>query len=846
MSKIPFKVSARAARLIGRENVSNAESAVIELVKNSYDADGNGCVLFLINQYDGIPHSLSMEDFEAMKDQYNLSSYYEEDNKQYNLIDRDTKDKSLEKFFLSFNTLYILDDGSGMSKETIENEWMTIGTNNKEQNYISKKGRIQTGAKGIGRFALDRLGSSCTMYTIKDDQSVGHNWNVNWDEFEKESIVLNEVYADINDITRSDFENIVRERIFEKIDFSKYEKEQLEGLKELIFNKGTLFEIKGLRDRWDKKSISKLYNSLESLIPPKEEKIFDIYLFTVTSNDFGVVKASVCNDFDYKLVTTVSDDLIAEIKIYRDEIAKNRLDDELFKMKGFGEYPYDKETFEKGFFTERFPLNFLLPKCSPEELNDLKNFTFTMYFMKRDFNASDVKKFGYKHFNSALRKDWLNRYGGIKIFRDHFRVRPYGEITSSSFDWLRLGVRVQTSPAAITGKGAWRVRANQISGTIAISRENNVFDDKSSREGLQETKLFDHFQDLIVRLILEFEKDRAKVMRAIKQLNDKKNKREIIKEQGKGLADETIKSQEERSSKEGNTDNNQEPNRQEEQDPKKRIEQLEKDKLLLAQSYKIIEETVEEKENELKLLRALAGTGIALTSLAHEIKTISAPLVTKNQHLKILLKDIPMERSKFDQINSFIDVMSEKDRVLKGWLDVALNIVSKDKRKRNKINIYDVITKILKAWEPPLKEKNINYEIAMDDKLIIEWRAHIIDIESIINNLVINSIISLQNKHHIGERKIKIELNRLQNSHGFELIFQDNGPGLSKEIRDKDDIFLPLFSTRTEEGTGLGLWIVKTIVEEYKGYVKVEDIEKGFMLNFNFPLRKGEGITSEI
>ena len=41
MAKIPFKVSARAGKLLGRENFSNPEGAIIELVKNSYDADAN-------------------------------------------------------------------------------------------------------------------------------------------------------------------------------------------------------------------------------------------------------------------------------------------------------------------------------------------------------------------------------------------------------------------------------------------------------------------------------------------------------------------------------------------------------------------------------------------------------------------------------------------------------------------------------------------------------------------------------------------------------------------------------------------------------------------------------------
>ena len=50
MIKVPFKVSARAGKLLGRENFSNPEGAIIELVKNSYDADAKNCFVFLIYQ----------------------------------------------------------------------------------------------------------------------------------------------------------------------------------------------------------------------------------------------------------------------------------------------------------------------------------------------------------------------------------------------------------------------------------------------------------------------------------------------------------------------------------------------------------------------------------------------------------------------------------------------------------------------------------------------------------------------------------------------------------------------------------------------------------------------------
>lgn len=71
----------------------------------------------------------------------------------------------------------------------IENYWMTIGTDNKSNNFITPNGRIKAGAKGIGRFALDKLGERCEMLTFfdvnvhncKDEDSAfkGYRWNVN-------------------------------------------------------------------------------------------------------------------------------------------------------------------------------------------------------------------------------------------------------------------------------------------------------------------------------------------------------------------------------------------------------------------------------------------------------------------------------------------------------------------------------------------------------------------------------------------------------------------------------------------------------------------------------------------
>lgn len=841
MSVIPFKVSARAARLIGRENVSNAEGAIIELVKNCYDADANSSLIFFENHYKNIPLTLTPDEYNQILNNYefDISSYYSLQKGKYKLNDEEKGNNELLSFFLNFNVLYIIDDGSGMSLDVIKDSWMTIGTDNKATNYVSEKGRIRTGAKGIGRFALDRLGSKCEMWTIEKECEKGQLWSVNWEDFESDGKNLNDVYANIREISSGDFCDAVKGMVLNKIDLSKYDKNQLENFNPEKYTSGTLLRIYGLRDLWNDKYIDRTFSSLDSLIPPREQRVFDIYMFALNSTKiYGGVYSSACNDYDYRLEAVVDSQQLVKITLDRDELDLKRIDSDLFGLDNFKDYPFDLDTFKKKKFELNYYVNELIPKYKDKDLSNLKNFSFHFYFLKREFGSDDDGKYPYKHFDSNKRKAWLNRHGGIKIFRDYFKVRPYGDLNSPSFDWLKLSERAQRSPAGVgKAEGAWHVRANQISGSIFISRIHNVFEDKSSREGLQETEDFEIFQELIIAIIREFERDRQKIMRAIKQLRDKKDEKERIKNEGSKLADETIVNQ--------NTSDNQDANDNQnvvsEEEKEEKIEKLKKDNLLLAQSVKTFQEVVEEKESELRLIRALAGTGIAFTSLSHEIKTLIAPLVSRNVHLKRLMQKSDIDLMMHNKVDEFIDLMIEKDKVLKGWLDISLNIVSKDKRKRIQLNPYDTITRIIQSWSPTLKEKNIDINIKQEEGSSIEWRAYVIDIESIFNNLIINSYAAFQSKEHLGERIIDISIVGEENKKRFDVIYQDSGPGLSELIKDKDEIFEPFFTTRSDGGTGLGMWIIKTTVLEYRGTVEVQDSEKGFTLKMTFPLRNEQG-----
>src|SRR5690606_6629878 len=94
-------------------------------------------------------------------------------------------------------SILILDNGSGMSEKDVKEKWMTIGTNNKEKEYTSTRGRIKAGAKGIGRFALDRLGQKCTVFTLQGRKKDGYKWSANWNDFEKDGAVIGNVFASL-------------------------------------------------------------------------------------------------------------------------------------------------------------------------------------------------------------------------------------------------------------------------------------------------------------------------------------------------------------------------------------------------------------------------------------------------------------------------------------------------------------------------------------------------------------------------------------------------------------------------------------------------------------------------
>ena len=823
MTKIPFTVSARTARLIGRENVANAEGAIIELVKNSYDADAKVCILFFSEKYNKVPSKLSFEEYNYLsKKQENINIYYYKKESNY-FLDKTLSNESfneLKTLLSNFKELYIIDNGDGMD-DTIIKQWMTIGTNIKQKDIFTKTGRIRSGSKGIGRFALDRLGSKGEMITKLKDKNILYDWNVNWEDFEIDGAKINEIKADLSEFGDEEY--------FKKLKEIVQDENVLELIPEDTFQNGTTLKVSCLRDIWDKKSISSLFNSLEILTPPDNEHKFSIFLFDSTFPDlFGKVDTTEYDDFDYKIVAEYLNDEQKNINIHfqRNEINFDFLDKDVFKYPEMQNIPFDKKTLQKNTFQLSRTVYDLLPgiKDKPNietKLSDLGEFKFTFYFMKRSIGGKeDREKYFYKEFESRSRKNWFSKFGGIRIFRDEFRVRPFGEKDSSAYDWLLLGGRQAQSPAAVSRKGHWKVRPNQVAGSVKISRLlNKTLEDKSSREGLQENESFELLKNILLNIIKEFELDRSTIAYHLDKLY--KEKKHLEEEKRK--ASEIIKKE----SKEG-----------EENYKNKTKEEVTSELETFKKGFKKQEEELQEKNEELMQLRALASTGIVVTSFSHEFERISNKLHTRTTNLKnslnrIISKEILKSLERHHNPFYQIDKIEKQDEQIQYWIDFSLAKIKKDKRKRKKIDIVDYFNQFKQTWESIVKEKGVSITIK-ENNAKISRRIFVMDFDTIFENLLTNSLESFNRPGSTGERKIIIELKDYQDY--FEVLYKDNGKGLTDEYK-KNSYKIFEFgetskrdNTGKETGTGLGMWLLKSIVEEYSGNISFLKNHMGFGL----------------
>lgn len=860
-TKIPFKVSARTARLIGRENIASSKGAIIELVKNGYDADSKISIVYFDNKYSTVLNEITNEYINELISlgisKSEIFDLYESDdeNEGTYIINKEIDEEKKKQFkntISKFCSLYIIDTGEGMTQKIIRDYWMTIGTDNKANDVFTKSGRVKAGAKGIGRFALDKLGGICEMTTIfnpdahendvdengKETNYLGYKWIVNWEDFEGEFKTIDKVDAELIGINSVSIIDEIKEQV-PQLDLSKIS--LADGSQY-----GTILKISNLRDNWEDFYVDQVYTDLEVLVPPKEVGEFEIYLFSsLEHTKYGEVLGSVCDDYDYKLVAKADENQNISITVYREEYDVELIPNDFFQRELLKNEPYRKEDFQKGFWKKETSFSQILSGFKErDEDNTFDNigvFEFTFYFLKRTFDSNNASRFFYKNFMSNNRKDWLNKFGGIKLFRDNFRVRPYGEAKDAAFDWLGLGNRKAASPAGVAKlEGGYRVEPENVAGAVKISRLTNVnFEDKSSREGLQNNKTFDVFKQLLAGIINVFEDDRAFIAREMDAYDDERFGAERDRKKAEDLAKKIVAdSREKRRKREENpTEAMNSPMSEEQQEN-------DREKEILAIEIERKEEQIERLKDEQKVLRGLASSGIVLASFSHDLSKLNNVLSSRTDKLKELISE-KIKEEDYHQVErrknpfSQLEKIKTQDIKLQNWLNFSMGATRKDKRKRPQVFLQNYFLEFKEDWKTVLDERGISLEVSEIED--IELRVFEIDLDSIFNNLLVNSIEAFNLMKVNRQREIQVRVH----SNGKEVIFDyaDNGTGLSKDIEKAEIIFEPLFTTRRnphtaeEEGTGLGMWLVQSIVKENDGNIKLLFPENGFGIRISFPIK---------
>ncbi len=233
-----------------------------------------------------------------------------------------------------------------------------------------------------------------------------------------------------------------------------------------------------------------------------------------------------------------------------------------------------------------------------------------------------------------------------------------------------------------------------------------------------------------------------------------------------------------------------------------------------------------------------------MASFSHDLSKLNDVLSSRADKLKTLLLD-KIPEAEFENIegrkNPYVQIerIKKQDLKLQNWLNFSLGATRKDKRKRRQLFLKKYFTDLKNDWATVLENRAIDLDVSDVEEL--DLRVFEIDFDSIFNNLLVNTIDAFNISKESTDRIISIHVT--SNTKEITIEYYDNGPGLSKDIEQPDKIFEPLFTTKRniytgeEEGTGLGMWLVKSIVEENDGVVKLLYPEQGFGVRLLFPVK---------
>jgi len=662
-------------------------------------------------------------------------------------------------------TLIISDNGLGMSEDQLINGFMRISSTDKIHNPKSQLfGRTRAGKKGIGRFATQRLGEHLTITTQAKDSYQITRIDIDWNLYKSDT----------------DLESVKFPLTRESVEFQRC---------------GTRLEISGLREKWTISSIEKIFSYVNSLFQPdylsERSKTNNIavkneasFKFTFTKDGIEI-KNSIENFYDDALVVIegyVGDDHKGVVSY--DSI---QLEDDVHDVKDV-EY----EDKNSGETITSFPA--------------LKNVRFKAYYFiyeKKKYRAISSNTYNYV-------KEMADTLSGIRLYRNGFRVLPYGEPTD---DWLHINQRW-------TGdSGATNIpfSTKHLFGFVEIlddESDKTVFQETSSREGLIEDESFNQLVKFVNSSLLIVKGILQHIIKNSKRTTKKNNTDITISSDLQNKTNrEAIESY--KNDIDSAIDNNTTFNEQEKQQKKAEVEVR----------VKQIKELI--KENE--MLRVLASLGLSIGEFAHEVRTLQNYIYNNIYSLESTITDDRAKEFLSNIITSFDELFSYTN-----YFGVAIS--QNLDREKKPVEINKVVRQFIKTMHDDIEieVKQLNYGAVTIPMHLSEW-------SSILSNLYSNSKKAIKRKRCNGRILIQIGI---EGKNTF-ILFNDNGDGI-KDV-DKDSIFDAFFTTSkpvsfdspsSEQliGTGLGLKIIKDIVLGNKGTISIVEPEQGYTTCFKITI----------
>ena len=415
---LQFKISSALKNIIGRDLITDDFIAVFELVKNSYDA-----------------HATRV-------------------------------DVIFENIYTDKGRIIIKDNGKGMSYQDLLDKWLFVARSSKkegdeEDSYKNFRDKIKVkrayaGAKGIGRFSCDRLGSELYLESIKDEKNAKIEALVtDWNKFEEDS--------------NNEFVNV--SVLHETLKKSSY------GV-----NKGTVLEISNLHSDWNREKFQELKDSLARLINPsntENEDSFKIFL-SVEDEVKGDKKQKEKNKARFE------DGKLDESEINYFNIINGEIYNPIFETLQLKTSYIESDIQEKIITTTLFEGGELVYKI--EEDNPFSNFKdihYSIYFLNQSAKATFTRRMGVQPVE----------YGHIFVYKNGLRIYPYGERGEDPF---KMDNRKAQGYSRFLG-------TREVLGYISINGDNNNLRETSSRgDGFIKTssyfQLEKHFYETLKKL----------------------------------------------------------------------------------------------------------------------------------------------------------------------------------------------------------------------------------------------------------------------------------------------------------------------------------------------------------